>query len=212
MIRSIVATAALVCPCSGLYAQDARSFKELSQGAPGCPRTNDGSAGAHRQPGTRPLMDAATDEFIAKGARRSAVEFGTTGSDGKLSTVAELKGSIVAIGFWSTRCEPSMKMLQEFRNFQKQAAERGMKIVLWPVHFEPWPEVLHFLRTKEAYFQGVQVKRLGLGTHGLGQLVNELNALPTIFLLDKEGCIASTWSGYQESLLLRRINHLLAER
>jgi thiol-disulfide isomerase/thioredoxin len=203
---------ALACFCSGLVAQDARLFQELSKGGPGCPRVNDTSAGAHRLSGTRPLKDAATDEVIAKGARRSAAAFGVTDLEGKLQTVGDQKGHIVAIGFWSTRCEPSMKMLQEFRNFQKQAAERGMKIVLWPVHFESWAEIQSFLRVKEAYFHGVQVKRLGLGEHGLSQLVDELDSLPTIFLIDKEGRIAATWSGFQENLLLARVNRLLGER
>lgn len=202
----------LLFVCGALAAQDARAFKELSQGSAGCPRVNDAASAAHRQPGARPMKDAAADEVIAKGARRSAAAFGVTDSDGRLQTVGAQEGRIVAVGFWSTRCEPSMKMLQEFRNFQKQAAERGMKIVLWPVHFEPWPEVLGFLRTKQRFFEGVEVKRLGLGEHGLSQLVDALDSLPTVFLIDKEGRIASTWSGYHDGLLLARINRLLLER
>ena len=105
-----------------------------------------------------------------------------------------------------------MKMLQEFRNFQKQVKERHMKIVLWPVHFEPWPEVLGFLRAKQQYFDGVQVNRLGLGEHGLSQLADELDILPTVFLVDKDGGLAATWTGYQENQLLAQINRLLLER
>lgn len=211
MIRSAVIGVS-VCLGLGLGAQDVRSFKELSRGAPGCPRINDASVGAHRASDARPLKDAATDEMIARGARRSVAAFGVTDMEGKLATVAEQKGSIVVIGFWSTRCEPSMKMLQEFRNFQKQAALRGMKIVLWPVHFQPWSEVQSFLRIQQSYFEGVQVKRLGIGANGLSQLVNELDSLPTTFLVDKDGNLAAFWSGYQENLLLTRINGLLKER
>ena len=211
MIRPVLMSAVL-CLDSGLAAQDARAFKELSKGSPGCPRVNDTSVGAHRQAGARPMKDAASDEIVARGARRSAAAFGVTDQEGRLATVAEQRGSIVIVGFWSTRCEPSMRMLQEFRNFQKQAAVRGMKLVLWPVHFEPWSEVNGFLRTKAAYFEGVQVKRLGLGDHGLSQLINELDSLPTVFVIDKEGNIASFWTGYHENLLLARINGLLRER
>lgn len=203
---------ASLCLCLGLAAQDARSFKELSQGEPGCPRVDDSSVGAHRQTGARPLMDAASDEVIAKGARRSAAAFGVLDIDGNLQTVGQMKGNIVAIGFWSTRCEPSMKLLQEFRNFQQQAAAKGMKIVLWPVHFEHWPEVMGFLRAKKQYFDGVQVKRLALGEHGLNILTDELNALPTVYLVDRDGNIAATWSGFHQNLLLQRINRLLIER
>lgn len=210
MIQKCVLAALSVCFC--LTAQDARSFKELSLGAAGCPRVNDTSVGAHRQSGARPMKDAASDEVVARGVRRPATAFGVTGLEGTLQTVAAQKGCIVAIGFWSTRCEPSMKMLQEFRNFQKQSAEQKMNLVLWPVHFEPWPAVLSFLRIKQQYFEGVQVKRLGLGEHGLSQLMDELDALPTVVLIDKDGGIAAVWSGYQEGLLLARINRLFAER
>lgn len=210
MIRKRALAALLVC--LSLAAQDARSFKELSAGAAGCPRVNDASVGAHRQPGARPLMDAATDEIVAKGARRQVAAFGVTDLEAALQTVGEQKGRILAVGFWSTRCEPSMKMLQEFRNFQKQSAERKMNLTFWPVHFESWPEVLSFLRVKRQHFEGVQVKRLGLGEHGLSQLVDTLDSLPTVFLIDKDGGIAAVWSGYHEGLLLNRINRLLAER
>lgn len=37
-----------------------------------------------------------------------------------------------------------------------------------------------------------------------------LRAQPLI--IDKEGNIASTWSGYHENLLIQRINRLLVER
>jgi len=84
--------------------------------------------------------------------------------------------------------------------------------VLWPAHFQPWPEVLGFLRTKQQHFEGVQVKRLGIGDHGLSQLADTIDALPTVFLIDKNGGIAAAWSGYHEGLLLTRINRLLAER
>ena len=210
MLRTAVALALAVG--SMLTAQDVRSFKQLSSTSPGCPRTDHGSAGAHRMAADRPLMDSAKDEVIALGARRSVADFGVTDLEGHLQTVGELKGQIVAIGFWSTRCDPSTRMLQEFRNFQKQAKQHSMKLVLWPVHFEPWPEVLSFLRTRDRFFEGVTVKRLGLGEHGLSQLVDTLDSLPTVFLVDKHGNLASTWSGYQENLLLKRINGLIAER
>ena len=196
----------------GLAAQDVRSFKELSKGSAGCPKANDGSSGAHRQPHARPLMNTLSDEIVAKGARRKVPMFGVTDLNGELQTVGSQAGRIVVVGFWSTRCEPSMKMLQEFRNYQKQVAGRGLKLVLWPVHFEPWPEVLSFLRTKNQYFDGVEVMRLGLGEHGLGQLVDELDTLPTLFLIDKEGGIAATWTGFQENLLFSRINRLMSGR
>ena len=60
MIRSAVIGVS-VCLGLGLGAQDVRSFKELSRGAPGCPRINDASVGAHRASDARPLKDAATD-------------------------------------------------------------------------------------------------------------------------------------------------------
>jgi len=209
MIRGLITTLSIG---AALAAQDARSFKELSPGSPGCPRVNDTSVGAHRPAGARPLKDAAVDEVIAKGARRKIASFGVTDLNGHLKTLADFKGRIVVIGFWSTRCEPSMKMLQEFRNFQQQVTQLRLNLSLWPVHFEPWPEVMSFLRTKKNYFDGVEVVRLGLGEHGLSNLVNELDSLPTVFLIDKEGGLAAMWSGYQENLLLSRVNRLLAER
>jgi len=209
MVRGLIATLMIG---AALAAQDARSFKELSPGAPGCPRVNDTSVGAHRQAGARPLKDAAVDEVIAKGARRKVAAFGVTDLNGQMKILTDLKGRIVVIGFWSTRCEPSMKMLQEFRNFQQQVTQLRLNLSLWPVHFEPWPEVVSFLRTKKSYFEGVEVMRLGLGEHGLSNLVNELDSLPTVFLIDKEGGLAAMWSGYQENLLLSRVNRLLAER
>ncbi|MDP1831631.1 MAG: hypothetical protein Q8K67_06205 [Geothrix sp.] len=158
------------------------------------------------------MQNVLSDEVVAKGARKLAAAFGVINLDGSLQLVGEQKGRIVIIGFWSTRCGPSQKMLQEFRHFQKQAAEKKMNLVFWPVHFEPWPEVLGFLRGKKAFFEGVEVKHIGNGEHGLSQLVDVLDALPTIFLIDKEGGIAATWSGHVDGILYARVNRLLAER
>jgi thiol-disulfide isomerase/thioredoxin len=159
-----------------------------------------------------PLKSVVNDEFFAKGTRRQVPGFGVTNAENLLQTINDQKNSIVAVGFWSTKCEPSLKMLQEFRNFQKQAAEHQMKLILWPVHFQPWPEVLHFLRLQQQHFEGAEVKRLGLGEHGLSQLFDELEVLPTVVLIDREGGIAAKWTGYQEGLLLTRINRLIVER
>jgi thiol-disulfide isomerase/thioredoxin len=157
-------------------------------------------------------VDSLSDEIVAKGSRVKALQFGVTDLKGELQTVEKQKGRIVVVGFWSTRCDPSMQMLQEFRDFQAQAASKGMNLVFWPVHFEPWPEVLSFLRTKKKFFEGVEVVRLGLGEHGLSNLTDVLSVLPTVFLIDKEGGIAASWTGFQENLVHSRINRLIAER
>jgi len=196
----------------GLPAQDARSFRSLSRGEPGCPRPDSAGGGAHRSIDDRPMMDATSEATYPKGQRKQAAAFGVTDVKNVLQTLGDQKGRIVVIGLWSTRCEPSKMMLQEFRSFQKQvAANPKFKVTFWPVHFEPWSEVLGFLRTKPDLYAGVEVQRLGLGEHGISQLVDELNVLPTMFIIDKDGGIAAIWAGYREGQLLKRINKILAE-
>jgi hypothetical protein len=211
MLWRILLAVLLIGP--GLSAQDARSYRSLSRGEPGCPRPDSGGGGAHRSIDDRPLLDTTSDALFAKGQRRQAATFGVTDVNNVLQTVGDQKGRILLIGFWSTRCDPAKMMLQEFRNFQKQVAGNPkFKVTFWPVHFEPWSEVLGFLRTKPDLYSGVEVQRLGLGEHGLTQLVEDLNTLPTLVLIDKEGGIAAVWAGYREGQILKRVNQLLAER
>ncbi|HJW08120.1 MAG TPA: TlpA disulfide reductase family protein [Holophagaceae bacterium] len=189
--------------------QTAKSFANLSTSEPSCPKK--GASAAHVGPLNQPLADPDKEMTYSKDQRRSVVDFGVYDVEGKLTKVADLKGRLVVIGIWSTQCYPSQLELQELQGFQTQAAEKHYPVSVLPVHIETWPEVLSYLRRKSNKVEGVQVWRAGLGANGLNIFAPELSALPTTYIIDREGRLAASWAGYYPGRLLTHINRLLNE-
>jgi hypothetical protein len=190
--------------------QTAKSFANLSAMEPSCPKK--GASAAHVGPLNQPLADTDKESVFPKDQRRSVAAFGVYDLEGKLTKVGDLKGKIVVVGVWSTMCGPSQTELQELKGFQTQAAEKHFPVVVLPVHIEAWPEVLSFLRRKAPLFEGIQVWRAGLGENGLDNFQPELSALPSTFIIDKEGRLAASWGGFYQGRLLTHINAILNER
>jgi len=175
-----------------------------------CPLWNSFSVGSARyiefknSPNTLP-------NIIPEKDRRSCSNFGASDFNGEVTTIDNCKGNIVVIGFWGTECNPSTKMLEEFRNAQDQVKASQLKVIFWPVHFEIWPVVNSFTIKNKNHLGDLKVKKIGVGNNGLSNLVDTLDGLPTIFIVDKHGRISTTWSGFREQLLFNQLNKLIHE-
>lgn len=68
------------------------------------------------------------------------------------------------------------------------------------------------IRRNQSRFGKTIFYRPGLGKEGLLNLGPELNALPTTFILDREGRVAMRWVGYHRGALVNALKAILAER
>ena len=150
--------------------------------------------------------------LIPVSQRKSVVGFVAHGK-GKPVRIADLKGQIVLVDFWTTWCPPCRQSLPELAQLQRKGKEKGTLTVL-PVNMdENRMEVLPRFVSKNAKVLGeFQAYSPGLGKEGIGaNFGQEITAYPTTYLIDPEGRIAWRWTGYGKGLLVDRINQLLRE-
>ncbi len=126
--------------------------------------------------------------------------------EGEEVSLAELRGQVVLVNFWATWCPPCRIEMPGFERVYREKRDQGFTIVGISTDVTgPWV-VTEFLRSREITFPvamaSVQVRRDYGGVH----------ALPTSFLIDREGRIRHQVTGlFAEPALRRAVEHLLAE-
>jgi peroxiredoxin len=121
--------------------------------------------------------------------RHKAPDFALKDSDGKLVHLADYRGKVVLLDFWATWCGPCKIEIPWFEDFQRQHQGKGFAVIGVSMDDEGWEVVKPFLtRLKVNY-------RILVGNDQTAQLYGGIDALPTTFLIDREGKIAAVHVG-----------------
>jgi thiol-disulfide isomerase/thioredoxin len=133
--------------------------------------------------------------------------------DGQEVHTAALRGKVVVISFWATWCQYCMKELPILGGLQSVAVQRHLPLQVVEINFEEdhriFVRATHLLTPKLPGLlitwdrTGALAKSFGVG-----------EALPAMVLLHRDGTIADTHIGYDESeldSLVAEINTLVAE-
>ena len=121
--------------------------------------------------------------------RHQAPDFALKDADGKLVHLADYRGKVVLLDFWATWCGPCKIEIPWFEEFQRQHQGKGFAVIGVSMDDEGWDVVKPFLtRLKVNY-------RVLIGNDQTAQLYGGIDALPTTFLIDREGRIASVHVG-----------------
>lgn len=127
--------------------------------------------------------------------------------DGQEHTSASLRGKVVMVDFWDTWCGPCLRAMPHLKEL---SAEHAGDLVVLAVAIGQEGEA----KVREvAAKQGLTfpVALLGEQTNLEGAF-GEIAALPTTFLLDREGVIRQRWVGAQSpSTYERSVRELLGD-
>jgi peroxiredoxin len=110
-------------------------------------------------------------------------------TDGKTVRSADFKGKVVILDFWATWCGPCREEIPGFVALQKQYAKQGLVVIGVSVDAEGAKVVQPFIQKLGMNYPVV------LSDDPVLQAFGDIEALPTTFIVDREGRIVKKHVG-----------------
>lgn len=121
--------------------------------------------------------------------RKTAPDFDLKDVNGKVVHLSDFRGKAVLLDFWATWCGPCKIEVPWFIDFQRKYKDRGLVVIGVAMDDEGWKAVKPFLDEMKVNY------RVVMGNDATADLYGGVEALPTTFVLDREGRIAKTHVG-----------------
>ena len=128
-------------------------------------------------------------ELIPVDRRVAAVDFKLTDSNGKEVKLSDYKDKVVLLNFWATWCGPCEVEIPWFKEFEQTYKDRGFAVLGVSADEEGWPAVRPYMKALSMNY------RVALDDGKMPSPYKEIEALPTTFLLDRQGRIAVSHTG-----------------
>jgi peroxiredoxin len=120
--------------------------------------------------------------------RHIAPDFALKDADGRIVHLSDYRGKVVLLDFWATWCGPCKVEIPWFIDFQR-AHRDGFAVLGVSMDDEGWEVVKPFVAKAKMNY------RVLIGNDQTSQLYGGIDALPTTFLIDREGRIAAVHVG-----------------
>ena len=125
---------------------------------------------------------------------------------GEEVALADLRGQVVLVNFWATWCAPCRIEMPGFQRVYERYRDRGFTILGMSTDVGTPDLVRDFVATHELTFP------IGAAPAGALRAFGAGNALPTSFLIDRQGRIRHTVRGmFAEPALAQAVQRLLEE-
>ncbi len=169
--------------------------------------------GRLRQPDDAPSTQPATQPSGRQGLSREALEasqrevlvgrpapaFDVRDLEGRRWTLSDLKGKVVVLNFWATWCVPCKTEMPHFDALARR--HRASGLVVLGLSTDPGPaEVRRFLR--EDVHVGYPI---AMADPALQEVFGGVPALPTTFVIDRDGIVRRELLGYSTEQELREL-------
>lgn len=121
-----------------------------------------------------------------------APNFSLKTADGKTVELKKLKGKVVVVNFWATWCGPCKKEIPGFLDVYKQYKSKGLEIVGVSLDQDGWKPVKPFIKDHGITYPVV------IGDDELARAYGGIEGIPTTFVIDRKGNIATRHVGYMD--------------
>ncbi|MBS1826983.1 MAG: TlpA family protein disulfide reductase [Acidobacteria bacterium] len=139
--------------------------------------------------------------------RNTAPSFTLKDATGRTVQLADYKGKVVLLNFWATWCGPCKIEIPWFIDFEQRYKDRGFAVLGVSMDEDGWETVKPYLEAKKVNY------RVVIGTDEVADLYGGVSSLPTSFVIDRQGKIASTHVGLvSKSVYQDDIEQLLENR
>jgi peroxiredoxin len=137
--------------------------------------------------------------------RQTAPEFALKDVNGATVRLSDYRGKVVLLNFWATWCGPCKFEIPWFIEFEQANKDRGFAVVGISMDEGGWEAVKPFLAEMNVNY------RILLGNDIIAQLYGGIDSLPTTFLIDRNGKVASARRGLiGKSVYQNEIQELLS--
>ena len=140
-----------------------------------------------------PPVEAAPPALKSDKDRRPAPDFTLKDSNGATVHISDYRGKVVLLDFWATWCGPCKIEIPWFMEFEQQYRNRGFSVVGISMDEDGWEVVKPYVQERKMNY------RVLLGDDHVGSLYGGVEALPTTFLIDRQGRIAAIHVGLSSS-------------
>ncbi|HEX4807539.1 MAG TPA: TlpA disulfide reductase family protein [Bryobacteraceae bacterium] len=138
---------------------------------------------------SRPAITTAQADTKPEAARKPAPNFTLKDASGTRVELSSYHGKVVLLNFWATWCGPCEMEIPWFVEFEQQFKSKGFEVVGVSMDDDGWPAVKPFIAAKKINY------RILLGDDSVTQLYGGVDALPTTFMIDRDGRIAAVHVG-----------------
>jgi peroxiredoxin len=121
--------------------------------------------------------------------RKPAPDFALKDADGKTVHLEDYKGKVVLLDFFATWCGPCKIEIPWFMEMERKNKDKGFSVLGVSMDDEGWEVVKPFLADLGVNY------RVVIGNDATAQLYGGVDALPTTFLIDRNGKIAAVHIG-----------------
>ncbi len=152
----------------------------------------------------RALPGAASGTVARVGAEAPALKVKTL--DGQKLSLAELRGKVVLVNFWATWCPPCRAEMPGFEAVWRERQKDGFVVLGLSADDGGSGQVALFLADRGISYP------VAMASASAKRSFGGVNALPSSFLIDKQGKVVRQVEGvFDERLLRQDVNRLLAE-
>ena len=137
--------------------------------------------------------------------RKEAPDFTLKDANGATVKLSDYKGKVVLLDFWATWCGPCKIEIPWFMEFEQQYKDKGFAVLGVSMDEGGWDEVKPYIEERKINY------RILMGTDDVGQRYGGVDSLPTTFLIDRAGRIATVHVGLEKGKneIRDEIDHLL---